>query len=163
MAEKKAVLVEVPEDLAEAVKRFVSGVEASTPETRGGRAVDFGAFEDAVEKRAAELEQAVHRRLLHQLDIDAPRVVIRGKPHTRVGRYEATYKTKAGPIEVTRSIYREDGQRNAKVVDPVSMRAGAVEDGGGAGHGVSVAAGDVAGGGEDCPGAGTSPLLSFQL
>jgi hypothetical protein len=39
-------------------------------------------------------------------------------------RCEATYYTMAGPVVVERSHYREVGQRDAKVVDSVSLRAG---------------------------------------
>jgi hypothetical protein len=126
---QKTVLVEVPEELAEAVKRYVARVEAATPETRGGRAVDYAAFERAVERSVGELEMDTHRRLLQSLDVDAERVLIHGRRHTRVGRYEAEYKTKAGPVTVTRSLYRDDAQRNSETVDAVSLRAGVVEDG----------------------------------
>ena len=130
MSEKrKMVLVEVPEEWAAAVKKFVDGVEAAKPETRGGRAVDYAAYERAVEKRAGELEQEAHRGLLQALDIDTERVLISGKPHTRVGRYPGDYQTKTGPVTVERSLYREDGKRNGRTVDPVSLRAGVVEDG----------------------------------
>jgi hypothetical protein len=125
----KTVLVEVPEELAGAVKQFVQEVEEAMPETRGGRAVDVGRYEQAVEQSAAELEQQALRRLLQALDIDAPRVVIHGERYTRVGRYEAPYETKAGPVRVLRSVYRKDGERNSKTVDAVSLRAGVVEDG----------------------------------
>ena len=130
MADKvKMVLVEVPEELAEAVKKFVLEVEESAPSADGGRAVDFAKYEDAVEEAAAKLEREAIRRVLQRFDIDTRRVVIGGKAYTRVGRYEGTYKTKAGPVTVMRSLYREDGRRNGKTVDPVSVRVGAVEDG----------------------------------
>ncbi len=47
----------------------------------------------------------------------------------KVSRCEATYYRMAGSVVVDRSLYREVGQRNAKVVDPVSLRAGVVENG----------------------------------
>jgi hypothetical protein len=53
------------------------------------------------------------RRLLQALDVDAPHVIIHGKTYTRVGRYEALYETKAGPVKVLRSVYREDGKRTS--------------------------------------------------
>lgn len=40
-----------------------------------------------------------------------------------------TYYTMAGPVVVERSVYRRDGERNSKVVDPVSLRPGVVDDG----------------------------------
>lgn len=125
-------MLEVPEgyeEIGEALKKFVEEISAATPDTRGGRAVDFARFERAAERSAAALERETLRRLLQALDVDAERVVIGGKAHARVGRYQATYATKAGPVGVLRSIYREVGQRNAKTVDPVSARAGVLEGG----------------------------------
>jgi hypothetical protein len=127
--EPKMVSIEVPEEWAEAVKKFVTEVDAARPNTRGGRAVDYAAFERAVEASGRELENNAHQRLLQSLDIDAERLLIRGKPHTRVGRYESTYKTKAGPVSVLRSIYRDDERRNSETVDTVSLRAGVVGEG----------------------------------
>lgn len=125
----KTVLVEVPEELAGAVKRFVEEVEGAMPETRGGRAVDVASYEQAVEQSAAGLEREAMRRFLQALDVDAPHVIIHGKPYTRVGRYEAPYETKAGAVKVVRSVYRQDGERTSKTADAVSLRAGVVEDG----------------------------------
>ena len=130
MADKReTVSIEVPKEWAEAVKKFIADVDGARPEIRGGRAVDYAAFERSVEESTAELEKNAHRRLLQSLDIDAERLVIQGKPHTRVGRYESTYKTRGGPVSVMRSLYREDGRRNAETVDAVSLRAGVVGDG----------------------------------
>jgi hypothetical protein len=67
------------------------------------------------------------RRALQQLDVDAERVVIDGKKYARVGRYEAQYFTKEGPITMRRSLFRECGKRNAKTVDAVSLRCGALD------------------------------------
>jgi hypothetical protein len=77
----------------------------------------------------AETERQMKRRLLRALDIDAPQVLIEGKPHARVGRYEATYKTQAGPVVLERSLYRQVGVRNGPTVDAISLRAGVLEDG----------------------------------
>lgn len=126
---REMVSIEVPREWADAVKKFVADVDGAKPEIRGGRAVDYAAFERSVEASAAELERNAHRRLLQELDIDAERLVIRGRAHTRVGRYEGTYKARAGPVSVMRSLYREDGRRNAETVDPVSLRAGVVGEG----------------------------------
>ena len=54
--------------------------------------------------------------------------VLRGSLMSEYGRYPATYYTLAGPVEVTRTRYREVGQRNAKTVNPVSLRTGAVDE-----------------------------------
>ena len=130
MSEKpKTVKIEVPEAWADAVKRFIESVEAAKPDTRGGRAIDYAAYEREVEKSAGELEKEAHRGLLQGLDIDAEQVVVNGKLYTRVGRYEAPYRTKAGPVTVMRSLYRANDTRNGKTVDAVSLRVGAIEEG----------------------------------
>ena len=51
-----------------------------------------------------------------------PRVRIDGQA------YAATYYPLAGPVEVTRTLYRAVGDRNAKTVNAVSLRAGAVDE-----------------------------------
>ena len=61
------------------------------------------------------------------LDVDAPTVVIDGRVHTRVHRVEGRYYTLAGDVVVTRSLYR--AERNGKVVDAISLRAGALDGG----------------------------------
>jgi hypothetical protein len=126
---KKLVTIEVPESWAGPMKKFLERLESAKPDTSGGRAVDFGAFERAVEESAGELEKEAHRGLLQELDLDEEKLRIRGRLHTRVGRYEGTYKTKTGEVRVWRSLYREDGVRNGKTVDPVSLRAGVLEEG----------------------------------
>ena len=73
-----------------------------------------------------ELKLEMKRRALQDLDIDRARIFVEGKEHARVGRYEAEYFTKEGPVKVTRSLYRECGKRNAKTVDVVSLRSGAL-------------------------------------
>jgi hypothetical protein len=49
----KTVLVEVPEELVGAVKRFVEEVEGAMPETRGGRAVDVASYHYCVRHKQA--------------------------------------------------------------------------------------------------------------
>lgn len=126
---RETVMLEVPKEWAEAVKKFIDGVEAAKPDTRGGKAVDYAAYEQAVEEQGAALEREAHRSLLQALDIDAERVVINGKLHSQVGRYEGTYKTKVGPVRVLRSLYRKDGERNGRTVDTIELRVGSLEEG----------------------------------
>ena len=54
-------------------------------------------------------------------------VLINKVLHVRVVRSEATFRSLAGPVPVPRSLYRPVGIRNAPVVDPVALRAGAIE------------------------------------
>jgi hypothetical protein len=126
------MVIEIPEELkgvGEAVKTMVQQVAATWRSTRGGRAVEYAAIEQQLAAGAAAIERASHQAVLQGLDMDHPRVVIEGQVYGRVGRYEAEYYTLAGPVRVTRTLYREQGQRNAKTVNAVSLRCGAVGDG----------------------------------
>jgi hypothetical protein len=124
--------IEIPDELkgvGKAVRAMGHQVEATWRSTRGGRAVDYAAIERQVATGAAAIERASHQAVLQGLEMDHPRVVIEGQVYSRVGRYAADYYTQAGPVRVTRTLYREQGQRNAKTVNAVSLRCGAVGDG----------------------------------
>jgi hypothetical protein len=126
------MVIEIPDELkgvCEAVRAMVRQVEATWRSTRGGRALDYPEIERQVAAGAAAIERASHQAVLQGLDVDQPRVVIEGQVYSRVGRYEADYYTMAGPVRVTRTLYRERGQRNAKTVNAVSLRCGVVGEG----------------------------------
>lgn len=126
------IVIEVPaehKDLADAVRRLIARVTVQVKRGPGGKAIDYGKVEREVGEDAAAIERAAHRSVLAALDVDAPKVTIGGERHTRVGRYEQSYYTLAGPVTVERSVYRRDGERNGKVVDTISLRAGVVGDG----------------------------------
>lgn len=127
-----SMVIEVPEelkDLGEAMDATLAAVKESLRRAAGGKALDYEAVECAIADAAAQVERAGHRAVLQALDVDRPAVTIGGARYARVGRAEATYYTLAGPVVIQRSLYRECGQRNARVVDAVSLRAGVVEDG----------------------------------
>ena len=96
---------------------------------KGGRSMDYAAVESTLGEAAARTEREGHRAVLQALDVDRETVEIEGARYRRVGRGPATDYTLAGPAVVERSLYREVGRRNAKVVDAVSLRAGVVGDG----------------------------------
>jgi hypothetical protein len=123
VSDENKELVAAMEALAAHVAKVASGVAV------GGKAIDYARVERTIGEKTAAIERAAHQAILRSLDIDAPKVVIEGAFWTRVGRYEATYFTMAGPVAITRSIYRRDGERNGKVIDAVSLRAGVVADG----------------------------------
>ena len=126
------MLIEVPQELkalGDAMVEVLAAVDRARAGTTAGKAVDYGAVEGVIGEAVARIERAGHQAVLQSLDVDRPRVMIGGARFARVGRCEATYYTLAGPVVVERSLYREVGRRNAKVVDPVSLRAGVVEDG----------------------------------
>jgi hypothetical protein len=126
------MVIEISEELkgvGEAVQSMIRQVDATWRSTRGSRAVEYATIEQQLAAGAAAIERASHQAVLQGLDIDQPHVVIEGQRYSRVGRYEAEYYTLAGPVRVTRTLYREQGQRNAKTVNAVSLRCGAVGEG----------------------------------
>jgi hypothetical protein len=126
------IVLEIPEGLkavGEAVAARVDQIEAAWRSPGGSQAVAYAEIEQQLAVGAAAIERAGHQAILQGLDVDQPRVRIDGKAYAAVGRYAATYYTLAGPVEVTRTLYREVGERNAKTVNAVSLRAGAVDEG----------------------------------
>jgi hypothetical protein len=130
------MVIEIPEGLeevGEAIKEHLTGLQRTMGRLGGGKAVDYGEIEAAMAESAARTESASHRAILQSLDIDAPAVIIGGVRYTRVGRCEAPYHTMVGSVSVERSLYRQSGERGGqpggRVVDAVSLRAGVVGDG----------------------------------
>ncbi len=125
------IVLEMPEELkavGEAVEAMVAQITAAWRRTDGGQAVAYGEIEAQLAAGAAAIERAGHQAVLQGLDVAQPRVRIDGQAYAAVGRYAATYYTLAGPVEVTRTLYRAVGDRNAKTVNAVSLRAGAVDE-----------------------------------
>jgi hypothetical protein len=126
----ETIVVEVParfKRLVQAVQAVVETTTTLEPQTRHGRTVDMVEIEGAVAEVAAQVERAMLGEMLSLLDVDAPRVMIGGREHTRVGRYPKTYYGMAGPFVVEHSLYRRLGERNGPTVDPIALRAGLVE------------------------------------
>lgn len=124
------IVLEVPEELSgiEAVlNELLSVVNAQFDRARGRGPAHYATFETDLATAVHRIECTVHAAMLAALDIDAPRLVINAQEHVRVIRAATTFYTQAGGVEVNRTLYRPSGQRNAPVVDVVSLRAGAVE------------------------------------
>src|SRR5262245_18961966 len=125
------IVLEIPDELkavGEAVEAMVSQIEAAWRSTAGSQALAYAEIEAQLAAGAAAIERAGHQAVLQGLDVDRPRVRIDGKVYAAVGRYAATYYTMAGPVEVSRTLYREVGERHAKTVNAVSLRAGTVDE-----------------------------------
>lgn len=127
-----SIVLQIPAHLktmADAFSAFVADVESVREQTRlGGGAVDYGQIESRYGEHSARLEQAAHGATLASLEVDADRVEIRGQLHYAIGRSQATFYTKAGPIVVERTLFRPAGLRNAPTVDPIALRIGAVRE-----------------------------------
>jgi hypothetical protein len=125
------MMLEIPETLkgmVPALEAVVAEARAQVESGRTGGPVDYEAFEGRLREKVAAVERSVHDVALSALAIDAPKVLINGVLHARAGRYETTYMTQAGGVVVARPLYRPAGQRNARVVDPISLRVGMIED-----------------------------------
>lgn len=116
-------------NLSDAISSLIDLVEAQV--ARGGAAGPsaYDVFEKAVAEKVAAIECAAHEPALAALDMDAPGVVIDGKEYRRVLRSPGDYYTRSGAVSVPRTLYREAGNREARAIDLVSLRAGVVEDG----------------------------------
>ena len=130
------IVLDVPEEfmgLVDTWRKTLDSMKAIRDRIGGGKAVDYAKIERETADRCRESEREAHRATLQALDIDVPAVVIGGIRYHRVGRCEAPYYSMAGSVSVERSLYRQAGTRGgqpqAKVVDPVSLRAGVIGDG----------------------------------
>ena len=131
MGSMAKITLELPDEVAAQVQEMLRRLEATTKAAQAADGTPLNV--DVALSRITEATIAVgtemKRRLVQGLDLEAQRVSIGGKRHTKVGRYEATYKTLEGEVKVTRNLYRPDGVRNGKTVDLVGARLGVVEDG----------------------------------
>jgi hypothetical protein len=126
------IMIPLPDELkpiADEVLRLAELLKRTHRGFANGRAVDYVGIEDEVAAAVARVECACHRVTLEALDVDQPEVIIEGERYRRVHRCEASYYAMAGAVPVMRTLYRRIGERNGKVVDAVSLRAGVVGDG----------------------------------
>lgn len=126
------IIVRIPEKhkhLAEAFNGILDEVVRNVGTAEKGKMPYYDEIERVIGKRVSEIECACHESILAALDIDAPSVEIGGILHRRVGRSISSYHTLSGDVQIERTLYRPAGERNAKTVDPVSLRAGVVGDG----------------------------------
>ena len=130
------IVLDVPEaflGLVDTWQVTLDSMKATLDRIGGGKAVDYAEIERETSEQCRESEREAHRIHLQALDIDVPTVVIGGIRYNRVGRCEAPYYTMAGSVPVERSLYRQvdtrGGQPEAKVVNPVSLRAGVIGEG----------------------------------
>lgn len=122
------VLVRVPVEhngLAASMQSLADATAAAARSSRGGRAVDYAETEKAIAEKTAAVERAAHAEVLRSLDVDAPRIRVRGELYCRYGREPGTYFTMAGEVVVERAVYRQVGVRNGPILDPIKLRSGA--------------------------------------
>jgi hypothetical protein len=123
------ILLEVPaecKDLVGPIQDMITAMRTAQQSGHGTRAVDYASVEATVGAHAAAIERAAHAGILQTLEVDAPKLVIGGETYSRIDHALGTYRTMAGAVQFARAIFRQDGFRNAPIVDAISLRTGAV-------------------------------------
>ncbi|HTU57814.1 MAG TPA: hypothetical protein VMF89_05260, partial [Polyangiales bacterium] len=92
-----------------------------------GDAEDYGKCDERVAHATAKVEQDVHRIALSGLDVDVPFIRGWGKHYRCVHRIARSYGSLSGPVAVERTLYRELGQRQGPVLDPIAVRADVID------------------------------------
>ena len=111
--------------LAESMQALVDVTEAACRSAGGGRAIDYARTERTLAERTAAIERAAHAEVLRACAIDAPRIRVRGDVYVRFGCEPGSYFTMAGEVVVERTVYRQVGVRNGRLLDPIQVRTGA--------------------------------------
>lgn len=120
----KTTVIEVPVELKPAIEKLVTVCERALGRAEQNRRLDALGLEAELREAARECEGAALGAVLRAADVDAPRIRVEGKVLFRVGRFETTYFSAAGPLAVTRTLYRE--VRNGPTFDPIAMKLGLV-------------------------------------
>lgn len=124
------IVVEFPESckaIVEPVRALVALVEKlSHPSSRSR---EFAGVEAQVAESTARIECAAVGEVLRSLDAATERVACDGATWRSLGADEKTYFTAAGPVTITRRLFRKEGQHNGPTLDVVGARAGVVGDG----------------------------------
>lgn len=112
-----------PRDLSDDLRRIVTDWKASKTKTSGGLM--------ALEERLAARLQAAHREIMSEVlaacDVDgADEVVYEGRTCRRVLTSSRTYMTMAGPVEVSRALYR-DRRVEGPSFSPLEKRLGIID------------------------------------
>ncbi|MCP4006461.1 MAG: ISKra4 family transposase [bacterium] len=124
------IVLEIPEEVNAVAPALLAMLETLRKQVERGRigaSVDIADFEQLLADKMNAVERAALGIALGALAVDFPMVLIDGVLHTRVLRSKTKFMGLAGPTVVMRSLYRPAGVRNAPVVDPVAIRAGALE------------------------------------
>lgn len=86
----------------------------------------FPAWESLCLALGAALMRGLTQAVLQACERDERRLWVQGRAHRPVGRFPATFYSFAGPILVVRMLYRPLDDKNARTLDPVAIRVGAV-------------------------------------
>ncbi len=125
------IVIEIPAELkslAKSLRKFIKAVERRKNLARSGSAIDYAEIESTFSELTGDLQRQAHGVTLRALDSGAERIRVRGRVFKSIGPSSRRFMTLAGPIAVSRTLYREVGVRNGKTVDPLALRAGMIEE-----------------------------------
>jgi hypothetical protein len=88
---------------------------------------DFERFEQELHAKMIEVERELLREELEKADVDAAVLQVNGTTYRRVLRSSQTYLTAAGPVEITRGLYRDGSDPNARCLIPLDLRVGVID------------------------------------
>jgi len=86
---------------------------------------DFESFERELHKRVMDIERELLAEELTRYDVTTEQIEVEGVTYRPTLRSSETYLSAAGPITVTRNLYRPPG-RGSKSICPLELRAGIV-------------------------------------
>ncbi len=95
------MVLEIPDVLKSMfapLKDLVACAAAQVEKARGGGPVEYESFEQRLAEKSATVERSAHQATLSALDVDAPKILINGELHARVGRHETTFMTQPGEV-----------------------------------------------------------------
>ena len=104
-----------------ALERLQAGVMKLR--ARQGGEMGFEDFENELHALFMAAEREILAQELERLDVNEPQLMIGGQLHHRVLRSAQTYTSAAGPVSVSRTLYRR-GREPAVV--PLELRGGVV-------------------------------------
>ena len=114
-----------PRDVWTVLKELPQRVSALLKKYESSTTCEFEDLERQLHALFAQTECAVTEEALARHDVDLPFVFIDGKMHRRACRCSQTYLTAAGPVSVTRTLYR--ARRGERAVAALERRVGIVE------------------------------------
>ena len=114
-----------PRNVLTALKTLPQRVNALLKKYESSTACGFEDFERELHAVFAQTECAVTEEALARHDVDLPFVFIDGEVHRRACRCAQTYLTAAGPVSVTRTLYR--ARRSEPAVAALERKVGIVE------------------------------------
>lgn len=91
----------------------------------GEEAPDLAGFEQELHAHVMAFEREMLADELRRYDVNAAEVLVDGVPYQRSVASSETYVSAAGPVTVTRHLYRPAG-RSTKSICPLELRAGMV-------------------------------------